>query len=145
MNILVHILTLGMLYVPSYDKILHNVHNSGDMEYYLSYFNYAHDKSIDDQWRTPQESIQARSIDCEDFAILVYEVLTNKGYDCSIYGLYWNNKNTGHCIISYQKGTDYGFFSNDVRYCGVDVHIKLNEADTYFEYDWKVRRKYVRK
>ena len=143
MKLLFMILTLGIFYTPTYEEILLKVSNSSDMKYMLSFFEYKKDKIIDDEWKSPQEFIKSEGGDCEDYAILVFEVLSKKGYDCNIYGLYRNNDQTGHCVATYRRGLDWGYFSNHKRYKYQMIE-DISEYDYHHLHDWKTRQRYFR-
>ncbi len=140
MAILINILTLGLLYFPSYDTIIDKVDTSKDMEYYLSYFTYKDDRFELHEWENPKQFYERRGGDCEGFAVLIYEVLTPKGYDCTIYGLYDDSRS--HAIVMYEKGEDKGYFSNYIRY-SVNTTIEEIEQDTgytsHVQINWKIR------
>jgi len=148
MNILIHILTLGMLYFPSYYDIVHLSYNSVQLEHYLWHFEYVPDSHISQEFKDPDTFYADRAGDCEDFAVFVYEILTPKGYNCKIYKLYNSeiSPSTAHCIVTYVKGTDRGYFSNWVRHKHVTDPSQICEDlgyQTYRQLDWRIHKQWI--
>lgn len=74
-------------------------------------FKYIPDKKPEDSFKTPEQTIQDKGGDCEDFAILaalILECLDYKPYITCVYG-----KDLAHAICFFkEKDGTWSFFSN---------------------------------
>jgi len=66
--------------------------------------------SSKDVWATPQETLNKKEGDCEDFAFLTAEVLRGLGYDPHFYALV--REGEAHAICVFKKDGFYYWFDN---------------------------------
>ena len=102
--ILGHIITLGIFWQPSLEYLYKYANTPEKIEWYLSYFHYKIDQSDNDEWKSPERFIRDGGGDCEDFAIMVYELLKRNGYKPEIYTI-WNpndDRDYGHALCVYE-------------------------------------------
>ena len=139
--ILGHIITLGIFHTPNLDKAYQKVHDAESLEYFFNYLYYSSDLSIKDEWRTPEESLKVRGIDCEDFAVLGYEALKRNGYECGIYTVHTENRH--HAVLVYSKGEERGIFSNEYRFDKLTLEqlMRYEGYERSNRIDWRTRRK----
>ena len=60
--------------------------------------NFKYHKEIGDHWQSPEETLQKRSGDCEDFAILVIVMLKKMGIKSDMVILTFRGLSMGHVI-----------------------------------------------
>jgi len=74
---------------------------------------YQSEKGGRDYWKTPQETIQDKGGDCEDFAILAQAVLSDLRIESHLLYIYYSLFDNRHVICIYQtfSGT-YNVFDN---------------------------------
>jgi hypothetical protein len=66
-----------------------------------------------DQWQEPQETIDSRAGDCEDFAILVSALLTRLGIPNDVIILKFRDLNIAHAVCLWRdEDGSYNFISN---------------------------------
>jgi hypothetical protein len=132
MNVLLTILTLGLLYYPSHaslDTIKKCATDSQTLWVYLRPISYEYDD--EGFWKSPQQVIKDQGGDCEDYATLVYEVLKGNGYDVQLY-LLGNKGTVEHCVCYFKKGNDVGIFSNNALYLmDIEKYAKSEKYDFY--------------
>ena len=133
--------------IPTHNRIMARSTNSVRLERYLEPYEYASNRLTKDKYKTPKEFFKSDTRDCTDYAVVVYEVLTHHGYDCTIYGMFSEDEYYGHCIVTYEKGEDIGYFSNNERIEGnipiEDITFMYN-YDFYVIIDWEYSRWYWR-
>ena len=67
--------------------------------------------------QTPQETINAKAGECDDFAALASEILKRLGISSSVAAIYFKESSFGHVICIWQgKDGTYNFISNRVIY-----------------------------
>ncbi len=95
--------------------------------YYIQNFQYIRDKT-QDYWQSPQESMNLKGGDCEDFSYLTKDILEQLGYECKVYGVFFKEINrSGHAICVFKdKNGYYKMFDNEClsyikRLKGIDV------------------------
>ena len=74
-------------------------------------FVYKSDKTEEDEWKTPEQTVKDKAGDCEDYAVLTAYILEDLGYKnvmiITIYG-----KDLAHGICWFQESTNrWSFFS----------------------------------
>lgn len=157
-KLFITIITFGIFWKPpSMAYMLERAKSPDKIEYYLSCFWTKSDKGDpNNYWKSPEEFMRDSGGDCEDFAIVAYELLKNIGYKPEIYSLWNPNDNrAGHAICVFETG----YFSNNVYYKKTffqignstepykPLIIEYMENKNYTEYkryNWKVRRRYIR-
>jgi len=70
--------------------------------------------------QTPQETIESKGGECDDFAALASEILFNMGISNTVLGMTFKNLNYGHVVCAWKaKDGTYNFISNQqVFYSG---------------------------
>ena len=144
--IISHIITLGIFWRPSLEYIHKHATTPKKIEHYLSYFSFQNDTVAEDRWKSPEQFIKDKGGDCEDYAILAYELLTRIGYQPVIYGMYNpHDDEPGHAICVFEKG----LFSNHVLYDKpgdtLESYMKANSYIECVRYDWRTRQRWVRR
>lgn len=66
---------------------------------------------IGDYWQSPEETLERKAGDCEDFAFLNVAFLRVLGYNPRAMGLLYIN-GEGHAICLFMEGDYYSYFSN---------------------------------
>lgn len=91
---------------------------------------------IIDKWNTPQETIDSKEGDCEDFAILASAVLWRMGIDNDILVIKFKDLDVAHCICVWEDENGmYNFMSNKELYNTGKNKIKA-AIDKFFP-DWE--------
>jgi len=89
-----------------------------------------------DTWNTPQQTIQSKEGDCEDFAILASAALWKMGIANDILVIKFKDLNVSHCICIWEDENGmYNFISNRQLYNTGTTHIKA--AIEKFYPDWE--------
>jgi len=144
MKILIIILTLGIFWRPSLSYMYKNATTLEKIEYYLSYFDSQKDTIIEDTWKSPQQFMHDKGGDCEDFAIMVYELALCIGYEPKIISM-WNlddDRDYGHAVCVIDETI---LFSNHtLEELTLEQYMKNHNYTEFCEYDWRVRQRYVR-
>lgn len=112
----------GQLSLSNYDDIKNYSTSSYKLAMVLSQYSYISDKNPEDEWREPRETVDLMGGDCEDFALLVDDILSYNGFETSIFVL--GSPKTCHAIVWYRKGKDEGIFSNYERFKYRDFNIR---------------------
>lgn len=109
------LLLFGAVNIQNFDEVKNFVQNSKQMEQVTHQLKYISDgEERLNSCKPPEKTLSDGGGDCEDFAILVFETLKEKGYDVALFFCY--NEKEGHAICWYRKGKDEGYFSNQYRY-----------------------------
>lgn len=88
-----------------------------------------------DAWQSPQETINLKKGDCEDFAILAAEVLRRLGVSSDILIIKFKDLKTAHAVCAFKgRGGKYQFISN--RQLIETQEDKLQEAIKKIYPDW---------
>lgn len=72
---------------------------------------YRKDTSFIDEWKPSTKTLKEGKGDCEDFAIIAYEVLSLMGYITKILCVY-PVKGAGHAVCAFYDGIVWRYFSN---------------------------------
>ncbi|MFH1552929.1 MAG: transglutaminase-like domain-containing protein [Candidatus Omnitrophota bacterium] len=89
-----------------------------------------------DRWQMPQETINSKKGDCEDFAILVSSLLTQSGTPNDIIIVKFRELNISHAVCIWQdKDGTYNFISN--RKLTHTGRKSIEEAIGKFYPDWE--------
>jgi hypothetical protein len=125
-NFKLFLVSLGIKRIKKLSEILDLVDNSFDMECILAGFEYIPDRRGGlDEWKSNWRFIADGGGDCEDFALLVYKVLQDKGFFVTIYILAYNDKTKdSHAVCYFKKDRDEGVFSNHRRDTFRDFNIE---------------------
>jgi len=115
-NFKLFLISLGIKRIKSFDEILNLVKTSYDLECVLASFKYISDRKGGlDHWKDNERFIKEGGGDCEDFALLVHNVLERKGFITTLFILSGKRKNSSHAICYFKKDRDEGVFSNSKR------------------------------
>ena len=128
-------LSTNLGFAQDLEKILAAAHTPQELaELFSKEFKYQWE--VMDNWNTPQETIQSREGDCEDFAILASAALWRMGIANDILVIKFKDLNVAHCICVWEdeKGM-YSFMSNRELYNTGTTQIKA--AIEKFFPDWE--------
>jgi len=129
------IFIIGMLPANNYNWVKDNVKTSYQLEFIMMSYEYRKDTKVSDRWEDLNVALRRGAFDCEEAGMLVYYVLTNHGYECTMYVV--NNDDKAHAITSFKKGHDRGYFSTFNRYPEKNFTIeKYIERTKYTE--WRI-------
>lgn len=118
--LLLHIVSIGMFWKPSYSYLLQHTKDSKELSrYFKTYFEYT-DKIKDPNWMSPAMACRIGKFDCSEYAVITQGVLEYIGYECILYVVYNENDDESvdiaHAIVAYKNGSEYGIMSNGYRY-----------------------------
>tara|TARA_B100000315_G_C14566337_1_gene583138 strand:- start:1382 stop:1864 length:483 start_codon:yes stop_codon:yes gene_type:complete len=110
--ILITFLAPNICFSQDLDENIPAINTPQDLVSWLSKeFNYQWE--IVDDWKTPQETINSKKGDCEDFAILASVALSGMGISNDILVIKFKDLNLTHCICVWKdKDGTYKFISN---------------------------------
>ena len=98
--------------------------------------NFSYVMEMPDKWQTPEETVQLKTGDCEDFAILASAILTRLGIANDIIIVKYKGLNIAHAICAWKdKDGFYKYISNQEM-----VNTRkgnLEEAIEKFHPDWE--------
>ena len=81
-------------------------------------FSYVSDRRLfgqDEYWQSPEEMLQRRRGDCEDYALFAQAVLGRNGHQAFILSVYWDRD--AHTVAIFEKDGKWGIFDVDqLRY-----------------------------
>jgi hypothetical protein len=144
--LVLHILSLGIFWKPSLNYLYKYATTPEKIAWYLKYYSPKEDMEIYDHWKSPRQFIRDGGGDCEDYAVIAYELLLRIGYHPKIYIL--SNpkiKGPNHAICTFELG----LFSNQILYNrNGDSIFSFMKANNYTEYepcDWRQRQSYIRR
>ena len=84
--------------------------NSTKLAMALQSYEYRADEI--ENWKSPEVMVAEKYGDCEDFALLVNNILSNNNYTTLLFIVYNNKYSTAHMICYYKNKTEEGYFSN---------------------------------
>jgi len=104
-------------------------------EYLYTYYEYESDTKqfdCDEYWQTPEQMIENKKGDCEDFAILTQAILKELGIESKLIGLYWQEEDytktykwVAHMILMIQEvDNKYSFMSNQFYFATLEESIE---------------------
>lgn len=62
---------------------------------------------IEDYWQSPSETLESKTGDCEDYAILAYACMKKLGYHPKVFILYNNTDAHALCLVKYKHAWYY--------------------------------------
>jgi hypothetical protein len=118
---------------------LYGVRSTKELHFILANcFTYQKEKR--EYWKSPIETIKDRGGDCEDFAVLVQDILQKKGTEAKILGIFYEKQKSGHAIVVWKNNKGYlEFFSNNVYYASEFNNI-FQIVDAYYPKGWQYFR-----
>jgi transglutaminase-like putative cysteine protease len=110
------ILTILFIFILFSNTYAYNIQTVDDLALWLSSeFTYQAEKG--DHWKYPSETIADKGGDCEDFAILVQDVLRELGIKSHIFIIIHNNRKNAHAMTMFKDRNGYiHYFSNNKYY-----------------------------
>lgn len=78
------------------------------------HFRYEDDERLfgeEDYWQTPEEMLNKKIGDCEDFALFAKQILEKNGYETVIFSVYQEDK--AHAVAVFRNGNSWGIFDLD--------------------------------
>lgn len=105
-----------LLTIPGFcqelDKVLTFIRNPQEMVEWFDQ-DFINQWEMPDDWQNPQQTLNSKKGDCEDFAILSKAILDRLGYAADILIVKFNRLNIGHAICIFKDNQDaYSFVSN---------------------------------
>ncbi len=91
---------------------------------------------LPDKWQSPEETINLRKGDCEDFAILVSEVLSRQGISSDILILKFKGLKASHAICIWQEKDGTYSFTTNRKLCRTGA-LEVTSAVEKFYPDWE--------
>lgn len=133
--ILIMVLAPNICFSQNLDESISSINTPQDLVNWFSK-EFSYKWEIIDNWKTPQETINSKEGDCEDFAILASVALSRMGIANDILVIKFKDLNLAHCICIW-KGKDgtYKFISN--RKLQNTGKYKIKEAIEKFYPDWE--------
>ena len=135
--------SLGMFNFWSYNDVMKYATNSRALETILCQYKYIPDAHPSHEYLHPIFFLDRGGGDCDDFAYFVYNALIKYGYDCRIFVLTSTEDGARHAVCTYERGRDWGLFSNAERYHHVRLKEFMRQAGYQeSEYECPEKRKY---
>ncbi|MBI4115463.1 MAG: transglutaminase-like cysteine peptidase [Candidatus Omnitrophica bacterium] len=99
------------------------------------HFVYVEDQTLfgqDEYWQSPEEMLERKQGDCEDYALFAEAILKKNGYRTFIFSVYWEDD--AHTVAVFEKEGKWGIFDlDDLRYLKGDSIEDLGKA---IKHDW---------
>lgn len=94
---------------------------------------------VPDYWQTSEETLELRSCDCEDMAVLFYDILMAKKIPAVILAVY--KQGEGHAVCIY-KYNDNLYLADTGRNIRLDKNASVQDICQYIYKDWRIYRLY---
>jgi hypothetical protein len=140
------ILTIGLIFftsiaqsqttVLSIETLAHQISSPEALAKFMKHnFKYAPDRRLfheDEYWQSPEEMLERRQGDCEDYALFAKAILEQNGMSASVVSVYWAAD--AHTVAVFEQNGKWGIFDlADLHY--VDAATMADLAKT-IRHDW---------
>ena len=90
---------------------------------------------VEERWQSPEELLETRQGDCEDFALFAHEILKRQGTPSFLVNVYGDGGGSGHTVCLFKKGGRFHVINGTsfVSYAARD----LKEVFSQIEPFWK--------
>lgn len=121
---------------PSLDSIALQIRTPEALQKFMSKnFTYVEDRILfhqDEYWQTPEEMLERKEGDCEDYALFVQAILSRNGYRVLIMSAY--GKDDAHTVAIFEKDGTLGIFDLDeLRFLKYN---SIKEIGEKIQLDW---------
>lgn len=109
--IIIFLLVPTLCFAQSVENISSLVHTPQELGVWLA-SEFRYQGEIPDYWQSTEETLNLKTGDCEDFAILAQDVLKNLGIDSDMVIIKFRGLKESHAVCMFKINGFYSFISN---------------------------------
>ena len=134
-NCIFPILVVGILMSPN-NRYPASIKKPRDIAVWFKAEGFTYQADEVQSIKSPEDTFRNRGGDCEDFAILVGDILDTIGYKNYLVAIYWDEDDVehGHAICIVEENGRWNFFSN-TKYYEIKASYILTPVNNY-QPDW---------